>query len=1739
MLNGLKFNLVHQLFESQTQRTPDKTAVVSEHGQITYSELNQRANQLANYLNKLGVGPEVPIAICMHRSIEMVVGLLGILKAGGVYVPLDSSYPKERLAFMLEDAQAPVLLTQSTLVQKLPEHQAQVVYLDKDWGAIAQQSQETPTSCISPAHLIYIIYTSGSTGTPKGVAVEHQAVTRLVMDTNYIQIESSDVIAQVSNCSFDAATFEIWGALLNGAQLVIIDKDLALAPQAFAELLEQRQITTLFLTTALFNLLAREVPSAFHSLKHLLFGGEAVDPKWVREVLKHGQPQRLLHVYGPTENTTFTTWYLVQEIAEHATTVPIGRPISNTECYLLDETLKPVPVGAPGELYIGGIGLARGYLNRPELTAERFIPNPLSGNGEWGMGNGEKSSTPDSRLLTPLLYKTGDLARYLSDGNIEYLGRIDHQVKIRGFRIELGEIEALLRQYKAVQDCVVIVREDMPRNKRIVAYIAAAPELAPTGNELRQYVQQQLPEYMVPSAFVVLPQLPLTPNGKVDRKALPIPDVSRSELSASYVAPRTAIEEQVAAIWAAALGVEPVGVQDSFLELGGHSLQAAQVLLRVNQIFQMQLPLHTLFQAPTVAELSLVIETNRGQAMLRSLPPIQPTAKAQSLPLSFSQQQMWLLAQMEPESAYYNDPITLRLHGPLNVTALEQSLNRIIERHAIWRTSFVTLDGQPLQVIHPHLTLPLPLIDLRSLEPEQQEQEARRLATAQAKQPFNLAQAPLLRACLVRFSPTEHRLYLTLHHIIYDGISLYTVFLKELGQLYDAFCTQQPSPLPELTLQYADFAVWQRQWLDSEMLTPQKEYWKQQLANLPVLQLPADRPQPVVRSFRGARTKVALSQQLSEQLKTFSRQQEVTLFMTLMAAFQVLLYRYSGQEDLAVATVTSGRNRVEVAELIGCFVNTLVLRTDLSGAPSFQEVVQRVRRVTLEAYANQELPFEQVVQQLQPERKPGHQPLFQALFVLAPPLRDCDRNWQVDLWDIDKGTTECDLYFEADARPEGIIGRFEYSTDLFDAETIQRLIGHFQTLLEGIVANPDQPIAELPLLTPAEHHQLAQWNPTFVEPPRTACLHELFVAQVDRTPDAVAVTFQQDQLTYRELDQRANQFAHYLQTLGIEPDGLVGLCVDVSLDLAIAILGILKAGGAYVPLDPTYPQERLAYTLEDMQAAFIVTQSHLVERLPVHSAQVICLDTDWPSIAHCPSTTPVSNVTSDNLAYIIYTSGSTGKPKGVLINHFNVVRLFQATQSWFQFGTQDVWTLFHSYAFDFSVWEFWGALLYGGRLIVVPECVRRSPDTFYALLYAEQVTVLNQTPSAFRQLVRIDESLGDSQPLNLRLVIFGGEALDVPSLKSWFDRHGDQQPQLINMYGITETTVHVTYRPITVADLGESVVSPIGIPIPDLQVHILDQHLQPLPVGVPGEMYIGGAGLGRGYLNRPDLTAERFIANPFSDQPGMRLYKSGDLARRLSNGKIEYLGRIDHQVKIRGFRIELGEIETAIRQYPDTHECVVIAREDVPDDRRLVAYLTTVESGTLSVIELRQYLKQKLPQFMIPSAFVLLETLPLTPSGKLDRKALPVPEAKSHNLANYVAPRTPVEEQVAAIWSNVLGVEQIGVHDTFLDLGGHSLLAIKVVFRINNAFQIELPLHKIFEEDTIAKLAESIEKMKRQTNQFQLPTLTSAVQQMRQQTTECQLPTLTSAVQQARRMKLSALREELNREVAKRTDKQQ
>jgi amino acid adenylation domain-containing protein len=1048
-------------------------------------------------------------------------------------------------------------------------------------------------------------------------------------------------------------------------------------------------------------------------------------------------------------------------------------------------------------------------------------------------------------------------------------------------------------------------------------------------------------------------------------------------------------------------------------------------------------------------------------------------------PASFGQQRLWFLNQLEPASSFYNIPLVARIKGSLNADVLGRAVNAIVDRHEALRTTFATADGQLLQLIAPEAELTLRLVDLTETPDDERETAAQRLAKADGEAPFDLAHGPLLRVSLFKLHQDEHLLLVTMHHICSDGWSI-KVFLDELAVLYQAFLLGEPSPLPELPVQYADCAGWQRELLQGEFLEKQLAYWRKQLAGAPaVLDLPTDRPRSPVQTFHGERRTLELSRELKDQLSKLSQREGVTLFMTLLAAFQTLLYRYSGRDDIVVGSPSANRNRSEIEKLIGFFVNTLVLRTDFSGNPGFRKLLKQVREVAVGAYTHQDVPFDRLVDELNPDRSLSHSPLFQVIFSLeessdlSPQLAGLEISWL----EVDRGTSKFDLALFVTEKPAGLSCMFEYDTDLFGAETIARMLEHLQIILEGIVRNPDQRVGELPLLTRPELVRLTGGTSVKSSAPLPAtCLPQAFERHVERSPENVALTFEDERLTYRELNARANQLAHHLRKQGVGPEVLVGLCLERSVEMIVGVLAILKAGGAYLPLDPANPPERLSFMLADAEAKLVLTSEQLAARVATGAPTVFLLDREWETIAHESRENPETNCVAENLAYVIYTSGSTGKPKGVTVTHRNVVRLFEITDTCFGFSQDDVWTLFHSSAFDFSVWEIWGALLYGGRLVVVPYWVSRGTEDFLELLRREKVTVLNQTPSAFGQLVRA-VTAGPKETLALRFIIFGGEALELQSLKPWIEVYGDRSPRLVNMYGITETTVHVTYRPLNATDLEKNVGSVIGHPLGDLRVYLLDQLQQLVPIGVPGEVYVGGAGLSRGYLKRFDLTGERFVPDAFSNTPGARLYRSGDLARYLGNGDLEYLGRVDRQVKVRGFRIELGEIEAVLRQTPAVQECAVLAHDDSPGQTNLVAYVVLDSALWPKTEELRSFAKEKLPDYMVPNAFVQLEQLPLTPNGKLDRLALRAVDRSRSALGDaFVAPRTPAEELLAGIWAAVLKLPQVGVHDDFFDLGGHSLLATQVVARVRDAFQVELPLRSLFESPTVAGLTAAIEK---------------------------------------------------------------
>ncbi|MEL0588738.1 MAG: amino acid adenylation domain-containing protein [Planktothrix rubescens PR222] len=1928
---------IHQLFEEQVRKTPDAIAVVFEQEFLTYQELNNRANQVAHHLQGLGVQQESLVGICIERSLDMMVGLLGILKAGATYVPLDPNYPMERIEYILERSQAKFLITSSQILEKLPPHQAQLVCLDQEWSTISQKSPENPESEVIPEQLCYVIFTSGSTGEPKGVEIAHRSLVNFLWSMRSEPgFTHKDCLVAVTTISFDIHTLELYLPLITGAKVVLASSSVAADGLSLATLIADHDATVMQATPATWRILLSTNWQGKDNLKAIC-GGESLPQELADRLLE--KVGCLWNIYGPTETTVWSATGQIKKnriLGYSNITESIGRPIANTQIYILDSSLQPVPIGVPGDLYIGGCGVARGYFKRPDLTAERFLPDPFLSNSR--------------------MYQTGDLARYLPDGTIEYLGRIDNQVKIRGFRIELGEIETALEKHHHVDQCVTIPRQDDTGNERLVAYIIpkqnaqvdAASEvtkrafqdeeqnilqewqiawdnaynqteteqestlnisgwdssytgelipaeemrewvnsivdrikqhqpqrvleigcgtgmlllrIAPTcqsywgidaaqqglnyiqqqlntqpGNwshiqlkqrladdlseiatqsfdtivinsvvqyfpnidylvtvleqavkavmsggrifvgdvrslpllsafhssvqfykaaddlslarlkqqiakdqqldqelvidpafftalqsylptitqveiqlkrgfshnemtkfrydvvlhvgsevipkssqaidwegdhltidqvistlkttepanlvvrnvpnarlvadiqllkllesdqdiqtvgelrqslhqqlstgiepeswwlleipytikinfatdaldrydiyfyhqtknvaqplpietsdhqrtkswymyannpafgqfaislapKLRNYLNDKLPDYMMPSAFVTLTSFPLTPNGKIDRRALPNPEFLQSSQEVGFVAPRNEVEQQIAQIWSEVLGVSPIGVHYDFIQLGGHSLLAIQIIVLIQSRLQVQIPVHSLFDCPTVAELAALVRATEG---VTTGADIQPIKRSQSLPLSVGQEQLWFLHQLNPEVATYNEDVTIIFNEALNIPALEKSFTELIQRHEVLRITFVAVDGQPYQNIQPPFPFNISVVDLRSLPASEREAKALELATQQLRIPFDLGNGPLIRATLTQLGNTHYRLNIAMHHILFDGESGNGVLFPELKLLYTAFSQDQASPLPELTLQYADFATWQRQWLQGEYVSKQLSYWQPRLEHTPQLNFPTDRPRTPKTSSAGSWLEVEFSQQLTEKLKILSRKEGVTLYMTLVTALQILLHRYTAQEDIVLGTVASQHNRAELRGMIGYFLNTLALRSDLSGNPSFRELLKRVRKTVLEAYANQDVPFQEVVNAFVANRQVSDNPLFQIVFAFQPPVIEDQSGWNIQQFMLDNGCSKFDISFLLEERLQNIsskiVGKIEYKTDLFDRPTIERLLSHLLNLLEGIVNNPDQNIAQLPLLTKAEQHQLVvEWNDTAVDYPINQRLHELFEAQVEKTPDEIAVVCSDQRLTYRQLNCRANQLAHYLQKQGVKPNTLVGISVDRSLEMVIGLYGIMKAGGAYLPIDPTYPTERIEYMLEDSQVSILLTQHHMQERLSHYTGQSLSLDDDWSLVAVENDENLPTTVGPNDLIYVIYTSGSTGKPKGSGIYHRSVSNVVNWFINYINITPKDRVLIVSSFSFDITHKNFYAPLIMGGQIHLLPS-VRYDPQYARDLIAKHQITWVNCTPGVFYPLTEPKNEITYKKLTSLRYAILGGEPISISQLWDWLESDYCHA-KIINNYGPTECTdLSTTYLVENPARYLERPM-PLGHPIFNVQHFILDKHLQPVSIGVVGELYISGAGVGAGYLNRPDLTAERFIENPYI--PGSRMYNTGDLARYLPNGNIEYLGRIDHQVKIRGFRIELGEVENAIEQHSEVNRSVVIAREDVPGDKRLVAYV--------------------------------------------------------------------------------------------------------------------------------------------------------------------------------------------------------
>jgi amino acid adenylation domain-containing protein/non-ribosomal peptide synthase protein (TIGR01720 family) len=1636
---------VLQRFEQQAALHPNNIALILDQQRMSYAELNMRSNRLAHRLIELGVAADSLVGVAVDRSLEMIVGLLAVLKAGGAYVPLDPKYPADRLQCMIEDSGLQLLLTQQPLLERLPiTDNLTLVCLEQASGWLAGYSTQNPLSRAQPTNLAYVMFTSGSTGRPKGVGIDRASLARHVeVFCELFALQSHDRVLQFGTFNFDGFVEQLYPALCCGAAVVVRGGDLWDSDTFYQQLLDH-DISVVDLTTAYWLQLVRDFaergPRDYGRLRQLHIGGEAMPPEGLNAWREAGlQHVRLLNTYGPTEATVTATALDCAAYVDGRETLPsmmpIGRVLDGRAIYLLDANLNPVPVGVAGELVIGGPLLARGYFNRPDLTADRFIPDPFCAGGAGR------------------LYRTGDLARYRADGMIEYVGRIDHQVKVRGFRIELGEIEARLLALASVREALVIAADN-----QLVGYVVASQALSESAQgtlreELKATLREELPDYMVPAHLVLLDRLPLSPNGKLDRAALPKPDASQS--LSHWIAPVSAVEQQIAAIWAQVLGAERVGLSDHFFEMGGHSLLATQVVSRVRHGLGIEVALKTLFEQPVLRDFVSAL----GQVN-DSAPQMTAVARDQPLLLSYAQERQWFLWQLDPTSAAYHVPSTLRLTGHLDKVALQRAFDTLVARHESLRTHLHQDAARTVQVINPQARVQVAPMDANPAG-------LKAMVEALITQPFDLRQGPLMRVSLLRLAEDEHVLVLVQHHIISDGWSM-QVLVDELVQLYAAYSQGQDLHLPTLTIQYADYAVWQRNWMEAGEKARQLDYWRALLGGeQPVLELPFDHQRPAVPTHRGARLNIALPTPLIDSLKHLARREGVTLFMLLLASYQVLLHRYSGQQDIRVGVPIANRNRVETERLLGFFVNTQVLKADIDGHTTVQQLLAQVKQRALEAQAHQDLPFEQLVEALQPERSLSLSPLFQVAFNHHISLsgRHLQRLAQLDMSPVswDEAVAQFDLTLDIEEAEDQLAASLSYATDLFEASTIERMARHWLNLLQAMVADQQQMIGQLKLLDADEQQHILQvWDCTGAGFPAQRLVHELVGDRAEETPDAVAVKFDAQTLSYGELDRQANRLAHALIARGVGPEVRVAIAMPRSAEIMVAFLAVMKAGGVYVPLDIEYPRDRLLYMMEDSRAQLLLTHTRALQQLPIpEGLDTLAIDRseDWAAYSDIA---PDVSLDGDNLAYVIYTSGSTGMPKGVAVSHGPLVAHIIATGERYETSPADCELHFMSFAFDGSH-EGWMHPLINGASVLIRDDSLWLPEYTYQQMHRHNVTMAVFPPVYLQQLAEHAER--DGNPPAVRVYCFGGDAVAQASYDlAW---RALKPTYLFNGYGPTETVVTPLLWKARKGDPCGAVYAPIGTLLGNRSGYVLDSQLNLQPIGVAGELYLGGEGVARGYLERAALTAERFVPDPFG-KPGSRVYRSGDLTRGRPDGVVDYLGRVDHQVKIRGFRIELGEIEARLREQDSVGETVVVA-QDGPTGKQLVAYVVPAEAMPDEAVfrdTLRRALKTRLPDYMVPAYFMFLAQMPLTPNGKLDRRGLPEPDA-SQLQQHYVAPQTELEQQVAAIWADVLRLPQVGLNDNFFEVGGHSLLAIQITSRVQAELGLEVPLVEVFQTDSL------------------------------------------------------------------------
>ena len=1576
------------MIERQAEERGAEVAVESGGERVSYSQLNEKANKVANYLRKRGVGQEQIVGVYMQRGVGMVEGLVGVMKAGGAYLPLDPAYPKARLEYILKDARPTVVLTQRELVSQLPEHEAEVICLDSDWAKISEEDDANLATLTSDKNLIYVIYTSGSTGNPKGAMLTHDGITNSIqwMQETY-DLEPEDRFLVRTSLNFDPSVWEIFWPLCVGASLVIADEAHHQDTAYLVKLIGQQEVTTAYFIPSLLKAMIEEPGlKECRSLRRIICGGESLSIETVNQLMDC-LPVELHHSYGPTETSIAATEWTC-EPSSRREVVPIGRPLGNTRVYVLDEQMKAVPVGIAGELYIGGVSVGRGYLNRAELTAERYVPDSYS-KEEGGR-----------------LYRTGDLVRYEVDGTIQYLGRVDEQLKINGVRIEAGEIEAIVSEHEGVEKCAVIAREEEGAGKQMVGYVVKKEGAEAGVVELREHLRERVPGYMVPSVWVWMKELPMTPSGKVDRRSLPEPTKGRkaeaeSERRRSAVSP---VEEVIAGIWEEVLRVEGVEIDENFFEMGGHSLIATQLARKLQRAFNTEIELRMIFERPTVEEQAA--EINRrlrlgGETLESSV--IERVRREGGVRLSFAQQRLWVLHQLDPQSSAYNIPSAYEMVGQLDVVALRSLIREIVRRHEPLRTRFIEGDDGPLQVIDEAGPVELPEVDLSQIEGEAAREEAMRVCRQQASEPFSLSEGELMRLCLIREGADRQVLMVNQHHIISDGWSS-GVMMREVMALYGAYVKGEGSPLRELEVQYADYAEWQRGRLERGEMDGQREYWARQLeAAAPVLELPYDRPRPLVPTLRGGRQEISISREAVERIRAISHSQGATLFMGLLACFKGVMYRYSGQQDIVVGTPVAGRSRQELEPLIGFFVNTVAVRTRVEGEMSYRELVGRVRESAIGAYMNEELPFEEVVRQQVRGREIGQSPIFEVMMILqnAPREEGGLEGLSLRAIEMDNGESKYSLVMNLTESEGGVRGWLGYQEEVLDEETVERMSRHYERVVEEAGTSDGQSkVSELEMMSEAEQRQVVEeWNRTEREYERGASIKGMIERQAEERGAEIAVESGGERVSYSQLNEKGNKVANYLRKRGVGQEQIVGVYMQRGVGMVEGLVGVMKAGGAYLPLDPAYPKARLEYILKDARPTVVLTQRELVSQLPEHEAEVICLDSDWAKISE-EDDANLATLTSDkNLIYVIYTSGSTGNPKGAMLTHDGITNSIQWMQETYDLEPEDRFLVRTSLNFDPSVWEIFWPLCVGASLVIADEAHHQDTAYLVKLIGQQEVTTAYFIPSLLKAMI---EEPGLKECRSLRRIICGGESLSIETVNQLMDC---LPVELHHSYGPTETSIAATEWTCEPSSRRE--VVPIGRPLGNTRVYVLDEQMKAVPVGIAGELYISGVCVGRGYLNRAELTAERYVPDSYSKEEGGRLYRTGDLVRYEVDGTIQYLGRVDEQLKINGVRIEAGEIEAIVSEHEGVEKCAVIAREEEGAGKQMVGYVVKKEGAEAGVVELREHLRERVPGYMVPSVWVWMKELPMTPSGKVDRRSLPEPDGVRPEMEEvFVAPRT-------------------------------------------------------------------------------------------------------------------------------------